>query len=80
MCSETEVTNGSSEAKNGFNAFRYLKEGRLKNTEEEIPIPDTMNAPNVKIEFLIRVAWLLNVWTINNNTMKIVGKRTRTPP
>ena len=53
MCSETEVTNGSSEAKNGFNAFRYLKEGRLKNTEEEIPIPDTMNAPNVKIEFLI---------------------------
>ena len=28
ICSETEVTNASCAVKNGFNAFKYLIEGR----------------------------------------------------
>ena len=75
MCSETEVTNGSCELKNGFSAFRYLKDISWERTgipcssfsindktpEKIIPIVETITAPNTKIEFLIRVDSLLNL-------------------
>ena len=54
MCSETEVTNAFCADKNGFNAFWYLKEGRMLNADI-IPIPETTKPINTKIEFLIRV-------------------------
>ena len=59
ICSETEVTNGSCELRNGFNAFIYLKDIPAKTPDsaslpkEIIPIPEAIIAPNVKIEFLI---------------------------
>ena len=67
ICSETEVTNGSSELKNGFNAFRYLKEGQpvpdipVSIPEEKTPMPETINPITTKIEFLILLVSLLNV-------------------
>ena len=65
ICSEIEVTNGSCEVKNGFNAFKYLKEGRGRICPSVLkiitPIPETMNVISAKKEFLIRVASLLNI-------------------
>ena len=85
-CSATELTSGSSEFKNGFSALIYLKEGKLvwlahqTDSEAIILTPEIMNATNTAIEFLIRVASLLNVWIIRINIIKMVGSITRTPP
>ena len=79
ICSATESVKLSWSVKKGFTALRYLNEGNPIIPEFRIPIPDATNEIKTIVQLRIFVRSLLNLITIPDIIMKIVGRRIASP-